>query len=55
LPELVSGLLAARAIAGAGQDRRADGFEFHLAALAGCGNLVGLRLVHGAFSSLGMI
>jgi hypothetical protein len=51
LLELMSGLLATAAIAGAGEDRRADGFELHLAALAGRGKLL-LLLAHGAFPSL---
>src|SRR5271166_2301123 len=34
LLELTSGFLATRAVAGSGQNRRADGLEFHLTALA---------------------
>jgi hypothetical protein len=44
--EPASGFLAARAKAGAGQNRRTDRLEFHLAALAGRGKLLVLLLVH---------
>jgi hypothetical protein len=39
--------LATRAVAGPGQNRRADGLEFHLAALAYREEMLGLFPVHG--------
>jgi hypothetical protein len=48
LPELTPGFLATGAITGAGQDRRAEGFEFHLAALARRGKVLLLLFIHGA-------
>jgi hypothetical protein len=49
LKELTSSFLATRAKAGAGQNRRADGLEPYLAALAHRGEAFVLFLVHGAF------
>ena len=46
LLEPASGFLAARAIAGAGQDRPADCLQFHLAALAYHGEAFVLFLIH---------
>jgi hypothetical protein len=47
LLEATSGLLATGAIAGAGQNRPADGLQFHLAASAYRGEVFMLFLVHG--------
>jgi hypothetical protein len=47
--------LATRAVAGRGQNRRADCLEFHLTALAHCEEMFVLFLVHGAFPFLGPI
>ena len=52
LLEPTSGFLAARAIAGAGQNRRTDCLEFHLAALAYRGKVFVLLLVHCDFPFL---
>jgi hypothetical protein len=45
--------LATRAVAGRGQNRRADCLEFHLTALAHREEMFVLFLVHGAFPILG--
>jgi hypothetical protein len=55
LLDQTSGLLATGAIAGAGQDRRTDGVEPHLAASARCGKALVLLLVHGGFPCLGPV
>jgi hypothetical protein len=55
LLELTSGFLATRAVAGPGQNRRADCLEFHLTALAHREEVFVLFLVHGAFPFLGPI
>jgi hypothetical protein len=46
--ELISGFLATRAVAGRGQNRRADCLEFHLTALAHREEMFVLFLVHVA-------
>src|SRR5215470_4645785 len=51
LLEPTSGFLATRAIAGAGQNRRADCLELHLTALANRGEVFVLFLVHCASRS----
>src|SRR4029077_17369779 len=53
LLELTSGFLATRAVAGPGQNRRADWLEFHLAALGHREEMYVLFLVHGSFPFLG--
>jgi hypothetical protein len=53
--EPTSGFLATRAKAGAGQDRRADCLELHLAALAHREEAFVLFLVHCAFPLSGAI
>jgi len=55
LLELTSGFLAAGAIAGGGQDRRANRLEFHLAALAYRGKVLVLLPVHRDFPFLDRI
>ena len=55
LLELTSGFLATRAVAGRGQNRRADCLEFHLTALAHREEMFVPFLVHGAFPFLGPI
>ena len=55
LLEPASGFLAARAIAGAGQNRRAECLEFHLATLAYRGKVFVLLLVQCDFPFLGPI
>ena len=50
LLELTSGFLAARAVAGAGQNRQTDCLDLHLAALAHRGKVFVLLLLHCAHS-----
>jgi hypothetical protein len=53
LLEPTSGFLATRAIAGTGQNRRANGLELHFAASAGREKALVLLLVHCVFPILG--